>query len=81
MSHEITNDMRIDAIKDNFTPPTELDERQVAGLLKNIGLSYENFFSWIKKNGEYMELDGIISFWTYEVARYIKENVQLLEGG
>lgn len=72
--HEITNDFKIDAIKDNFTPPkmTEIREDATEHLLSGLGLSFNDFFADIKKSGEYLTDDGIIHFWTSDVIKFIR---------
>jgi len=77
MENEIVNDKRLDAAKDKIRPPrmTEVSADIVEHLLEKLGLSYDEFFSEIKSNGEYLKDKGKIFFWTSDVAKFIKSNL------
>ena len=75
--YEITNDEKIDAIKDNFIPPqmTEMHFDVAKELIDRIGLRYVEFQDYIKNYGETIDREY---YWTKEVTDFIKKSIDVI---
>ena len=75
--HEITNDFALDAIKDNFKPPSmeQIGEDSAKELFERLGIKWEVFFDYVYSNSEY-EIDNGKNFYNIkDVAKIIKDKI------
>ena len=78
MKHQITNDLKLDAIKDNFTPPSweNVEEDALKELFHRLNLDYSNFFDYVYKNSEYYTEKGKKYFLVKDVAKIILQQTK-----
>jgi hypothetical protein len=72
--HEITNDLALDAVKDNFKPPKmgEMKEENLVELFERLNLDIQYFYDYVYKSSEYYTDHGEKSYLIKDVAKVIK---------
>ena len=75
MKHEITNDFKLDAIKDNFKPPKmgEMSEDTVIELFERTQLNLQCFYDYVYYKSEYYTDKGKKFYLVKDVAIIIRE--------
>lgn len=72
--HEIVNDLKLDAIRSRMKPPKTGDIRddELMELFQRIGLNYDFFTDYVKKESEYYVNKGHNFYLIKDVAKVIR---------
>ena len=77
--YEVTNDQKLDAIKDNFKPPTMglIGRDEAIELLNRLGADPSDFFNYVYKHGEYILEDKKKFYWIKELTTFLKKVLEI----